>query len=104
MRTVSPLPASISDIETSLMLAGKGDTVRMDKAERAVPLTVKMDNEFKWLSAFRPAGFGWMTQDLHPSGAVGDASAATAAKGAAALAQGAAGFVELLREVDRFDL
>ncbi len=92
------------DIETSLMLAGKGDMVRMDKAERAVPLTVKMDNEFKWLSAFRPAGFGWMTQDLHPSGAVGDASAATAAKGAAALAQGAAGFVELLREVDRFDL
>ena len=92
------------DIETSLMLAGRGDTVRMDEAQPAVPLTVKMDNEFKWLSAFRPAGFGWMTQDLHPSGAVGDASGATAQKGEAALAQGAKGFVELLREVDRFDL
>jgi creatinine amidohydrolase len=92
------------DIETSLMLAGKADVVRMDKTESAVPLTVAMEQEFKWLGAFRPAGFGWMTQDLHPSGAVGDASGATAAKGDAALAQGAKGFVELLREVDRFDL
>jgi creatinine amidohydrolase len=63
-----------------------------------------MQSEFKWLGAFRPAGFGWMTQDLHPSGAVGDASGATAAKGEATLAQGAAGFIELLREIDRFDL
>jgi creatinine amidohydrolase len=45
-----------------------------------------------------------MTQDLHASGTVGDASRATAEKGEAALAHGAKGFVELLREVDRFDL
>jgi creatinine amidohydrolase len=63
-----------------------------------------MAREFTWLGAFRPAGFGWMTQDLHPSGAVGDASSATAAKGEATLAQGAKGFVELLQEIDRFDL
>jgi creatinine amidohydrolase len=63
-----------------------------------------MQREFKWLGAFRPAGFGWMTQDLHPSGTVGDASRATAEKGEAALVQGAKGFVELLREIDRFDL
>jgi len=92
------------DIETSLMLAGRADTVRMDKAVAELPVTVAMQQEFKWLGAFRPAGFGWMTQDLHPSGAVGDASGATAAKGEAALAQGAGGFVELLREIDRFDL
>ena len=60
--------------------------------------------EFKWLGAYRPAGFAWMTQDLHPSGAVGDATLATAAKGDAALARGAQAFVELLREIDRFDL
>jgi creatinine amidohydrolase len=92
------------DIETSLMLADKADTVRMDKAAPAIPVTVAMEREFKWLGAFRPAGFGWMTQDLHPSGAVGDASQATADKGTAALAHGAKGFVDLLREVDRFDL
>src|SRR4029077_1322007 len=47
------------DIETSLILAHKGETVRMDKAEPAVPVTVEMEREFKWLGAFRPAGFGW---------------------------------------------
>ena len=92
------------DIETSLMLAGRRDTVRMEKAEAAIPATVGMAQEFHWLGAFRPAGFGWMTQDLHPSGTVGDARAATAEKGEAALAHGAKRFVELLREVNRFDL
>jgi creatinine amidohydrolase len=92
------------DIETSLMLAGRRDTVRMDKAEAAIPTTVAMAQEFHWLGAFRPAGFGWMTQDLHASGTVGDASRATAEKGEAALAHGAQGFVELMREIDRFDL
>jgi creatinine amidohydrolase len=92
------------DIETSLMLAGRRDTVRMDQAEAAVPTTVAMAQEFHWLGAFRPAGFGWMTQDLHASGTVGDASRATPEKGEAALAHGAQGFVELMREIDRFDL
>jgi creatinine amidohydrolase len=63
-----------------------------------------MAKEFKWLGAYRPAGFAWMTQDLHPTGAVGDATQASAAKGEVALAQGAKAFVELLHEVDRFDL
>jgi creatinine amidohydrolase len=92
------------DVETSLMLAGRGDTVRMDSAENFIPATVAMAEDFKWLSAFRPIGFGWMTQDLHPSGALGNATLATAAKGEAALRHGAQGFVELLRDVDRFDL
>ena len=92
------------DIETSLMLAGRGDTVRMEGAANAVAATVGMADDFKWLSAFRPVGFGWMTQDLHGSGALGDATLATAAKGEAALRHGARGLVELLGDVDRFDL
>jgi creatinine amidohydrolase len=92
------------DIETSLMLAAMPDTVRMNEAPNATPSTIAMAREFKWLGAYRPAGFAWMTQDLNPTGAVGDATLASAAKGEAALAQGAQAFVELLREVDRFDL
>jgi creatinine amidohydrolase len=92
------------EVETSLMLAGRRDTVRMDQVVAEMPVTVAMAREFKWLGAFRPASFGWMTQDLHPSGAVGDASAATREKGEATLALGAKGFVELLAEIDRFDL
>src|SRR3984885_11660726 len=92
------------DIETSLMLAAKPDTVQMDKAPNATPATIAMAREFKWLGAYRPAGFAWMTQDLHPSGALGDATLASAEKGEAALKCGAEAFVELLHEVDRFDL
>jgi creatinine amidohydrolase len=92
------------DIETSLMLAAKPDIVRMDKAPNATPATIAMAQEFKWLGAYRPAGFAWMTQDINPTGAVGDATLASAVKGDAALTRGAEGFVELLREVDRFDL
>jgi creatinine amidohydrolase len=92
------------DIETSLMLAGKPETVRTEKAPNATPATIAMAQEFKWLGAYRPAGFAWMTQDLNPTGAVGNAKLASAEKGEAALAHGAAAFVELLREIDRFDL
>ncbi len=92
------------DIETSLMLAASPATVRMEMAPNATPATIEMAREFKWLGAYRPAGFAWMTQDLQPTGAVGDATLASAAKGEAALAHGAQAFVELLREVDRFDL
>jgi creatinine amidohydrolase len=92
------------DIETSLMLAAMPDAVRTEKAAQATPATVAMAHEFKWLGAYRPAGFAWMTQDLNATGAVGDATQASAAKGDAALAHGAQAFVELLGEMDRFDL
>jgi creatinine amidohydrolase len=92
------------DIETSLMLAAMPDAVRTEKAAHATPATVAMAHEFKWLGAYRPAGFAWMTQDLNATGAVGDATQASAAKGEAALAHGAQAFVELLGEMDRFDL
>ena len=77
------------DVETSMMRAAREDLVRMDKAGDFVPATVRMANEFRWLGAFRPAGFGWMTQDLHPSGALGDATLATAEKGEALYQHGA---------------
>ena len=92
------------DIETSLMLAARPQAVQRNKLANAESATVTLEQEFRWLNASRPAGFGWMTQDLHPSGAVGDARNATAEKGDAAFTHGAAAFVALLREIDRFDL
>ncbi|MDR3420986.1 MAG: creatininase family protein [Xanthobacteraceae bacterium] len=92
------------DIETSLMLAAMPQAVDAGKSANATPATVAMAREFEWLGASRPAGFAWMTQDLNSTGAIGDATQASAAKGAAALAYGAKAFVELLGEIDRFDL
>ena len=92
------------DVETSIILAARPELVRTALAKNFVPATLAMEREFKRLRAGEPVGFGWMSQDLNPSGAIGDATLATATKGEAALAHGARAFVELLEDVARFDL
>jgi creatinine amidohydrolase len=63
-----------------------------------------MQERFRYLRATQPVGFGWMAQDLHPAGAMGEADRATREKGEASLDHGAEAFVQLLREVDAFEL
>jgi len=92
------------DIETSIMLAAYPDLVRRDRIANFRPATVAMERDLTWLRADVPVGFGWMTQDLHPSGAVGDASLATPEKGEAALDHGARAFLALLKDVEKFEL
>jgi creatinine amidohydrolase len=92
------------EIETSLMLAFAPELVRMEKLDNFVPATVGMEKEFKYLRAVTPAGFGWMTQDLQESGALGNAKAATKEKGEQAADFGARAFISLLEDVQRFDL
>jgi creatinine amidohydrolase len=92
------------DIETSIMLAAYPDLVWHDRIANFIPTTYAMEREYRHLRADFPVGFGWMTQDLNKSGAVGDASLATAEKGEAALHFGAGAFVELLADVERFEL
>src|SRR2546421_600691 len=92
------------DIETSIMLAAYPDLVRRDRIANFIPSTYAMEREYKYLRADFPAGFGWMTQDLNASGAVGDASLATAEKREAALQYSPRGFVALLPDLVKFDL
>ncbi|MGP9813224.1 creatininase family protein [Rhodopseudomonas sp. NSM] len=91
-------------VETSIMLAHAPHLVRTDRIADFRPATLAMEQDFRFLSAQRPAPFAWAAQDLHPSGAIGDATAATADKGRQALDHGARAFCELLADVDRFDL
>ena len=91
-------------VETSIMLARYGGDVRREAIANFLPSTIAMKEKFRWLSAQRPAPFAWQAQDLHPSGAVGDATQASAEKGERLIDQGAKAFCELLAEVDRFDL
>lgn len=91
-------------IETALMLALRPDLVRREGIAQFEPRTVAMARDFAWLRAGRPAAFAWKTEDLHPSGALGDARLGTAEAGRAALDHGARAFVDLLAEVDRFRL
>jgi creatinine amidohydrolase len=90
-------------VETSIMLARSKQHVRTDAIAEFRPASIAMEQDYRWLSAHRPAPFAWQTQDLHPSGAVGDARQASADKGELLLDHGARAFCELLADVDKFD-
>lgn len=91
-------------IETSIMLAAFPQRVKTDQLANFESAEIEMAKEFRWLSAGRPAPFAWAAQDLNPAGAIGDATLATAAKGEALIDHGAQAFIELLADVDKFDL
>jgi creatinine amidohydrolase len=78
--------------------------VREDKVANFNSEAATIEREFKWLRPDRPAGFGWMTQDLNEQGALGDARDGSREKGEAAIEHGARTFIELLNDVNRFDL
>ena len=92
------------EIETSLMLNFKPDLVRIERVADFHSASHDLDREFNWLRAGRPTGFGWMAQDLSGSGAMGDAASASPEKGEACADYGATAFVELLQDIDSFDL
>jgi creatinine amidohydrolase len=92
------------EVETSLMLVFRPDLVDMTRARDFAPATKDFEREFKWLRADRPAGFGWMAQDLSKDGAMGHAAAATVEKGAATAEHWRRAFIELVGEIYAFEL
>ncbi|MCU0968555.1 MAG: creatininase family protein [Rubrivivax sp.] len=92
------------DLETSLMMALTPDHVRADRMQRFESLTEALEREYRYLSITPRGKVGWQTQDLNPAGACGDASRASAEKGRQVLDFVSDRFVELLREVDGYDL
>lgn len=92
------------EAETSMMLHLRPDLVRMERAERFASAQERFVTEFRHLRAHGPAQFGWKAQDLNPAGTVGDAALASAEKGRASIEHAAAAFIELLRDVHRFEL
>ncbi|WP_138472535.1 creatininase family protein [Poseidonocella sp. HB161398] len=82
------------DVETSLMLAFRPQTVDMGAARN-----FRSSAEGTAIPPIGPTSYGWVATDLNPEGTVGDASLATAEKGAAMADHAVAGFIELLRHV-----
>lgn len=91
-------------VETSIMLARFAEHVRKDNIADFRSASLAMERRYRWLSTQRPAPFAWQAQDLHPSGAVGNATLASAEKGEQLIEHGARAFCELLTEVDDFDV
>jgi len=92
------------EVETSLMLAFRPETVRMERAENFVSSAVGIEQEFKQLRVTQPVGFGWLASDLTSAGVAGDASKGAREKGEACADHAAAAFIDLLRDVQAFDL
>jgi creatinine amidohydrolase len=91
--------------ETSMMLHLRPDLVREEERQNFVPASVAIENEYRHLKPEGSAiGFGWQTQDLNPAGACGNALDADADRGGQIVRHVAAGFIDLLREVDRYPL
>jgi creatinine amidohydrolase len=91
-------------VETSIMLAKYKEHVRVGAIADFRSSSIAMEQEHRWLSTQRPAPFAWQAQDLNESGAVGNATLATAEKGVQLLDYGAQRFIELLDDVDKFDV
>lgn len=91
-------------VETAMMMHLRPDLVRTDKLADFPSRTIEMAEDFKHIGLGGPAKFGWQTQDLHPAGACGNATLATAEDGARIVEHAARATVELLAEVVRYPL
>ncbi|WP_183871120.1 creatininase family protein [Rhizobium sp. BK491] len=92
------------DIETSVMLALHPEKVDMSKASNFPSRQSEFIKGFKHLRAYGPHAFGWKMSDLSAQGVAGNAGVATAEKGERLISHSVKGLVELLEDVDRFDV
>lgn len=91
-------------LESSVMLQIRPDDVHTDALRNFDSLGQTLAAQGQWLAVTGGNKLGWQMQDINPAGAAGDATAASAAKGAAVLEHVGRRLVELLHEVDRFPL
>ena len=70
------------EVETSLLLHLRPELVRTAALADFRGLPHELAERRKLLGAEKPVGIGWRAEDLHPSGACGNAAKADAARGA----------------------
>lgn len=89
------------DIETSMMLALTPQHVRMTATQNFASTSQVRALQFDVLGNGRSAKLAWQTQDYNPWGAVGNAAAATPAKGQALVQAAGRALARLLTQVDQ---
>ena len=95
------------DVETSMMLHFQPGLVDMGKAESFRSTAQDLAERVNAGIRVPPTGipsYGWIASDLNPDGTVGDASLATARKGAATADHYARRFIGLLHDVAASDI
>jgi creatinine amidohydrolase len=91
-------------VETSMMMHLAPGQVRHDKIANFRPGQLDLAKEFKLLAYTGSSALAWQSQDLHPSGAVGNASDSDAARGAKVVDHAAQKLAALMAELARFPL
>ena len=86
--------------ETSVMLHLRPDLVDMSSAERRVPEKLAAN---QWVRFGGRVSFGWLSNDFHPEGYIGDPTAATAERGKRLFEGAVGGLVEAFHEIATFD-
>lgn len=86
-------------LETALVQAIRPALVRRDRLGDFAPSTAARAASAPILSSLGAAGFGWMAQDLHGSGAAGDARLASVELGRRVLDHAIARLLALVREL-----
>lgn len=92
------------DLETSLMLHFRPELADMSKAKDFRSIAADNERDFKYLRPTGTHAYSWIASDLNPHGVVGDASIATAEKGAKIAEAEVTGMLELLGELERIAL
>jgi creatinine amidohydrolase len=92
------------DYETSVLLHFRPETVDMSKAEDFASVAQRDEQAYKYLRPTGSHSYAWIASDINPAGVAGEASKATAEKGRISAEGSVAAFIELLREVERYDL
>lgn len=87
--------------ETSLMLHLRPDLVDLRRAERRVPDHLGAYPRIGFHS--KPVIMGWLSNDFHPDGVIGDPTGANAAHGAAIFEAAVEESTRSLEEIARFD-
>ncbi|MBK7548314.1 MAG: creatininase family protein [Rhodoferax sp.] len=87
------------EVETSMMLALNPERVQMALAQNFHSTSKDRAEKFSILGNGKTAKLGWQMQDYNPAGAVGNAAAATAAKGQAVVDAAGRSLAELLAEI-----
>ncbi|GHD51475.1 creatininase [Thalassobaculum fulvum] len=90
-------------VETALMLALRPELVRRDRLDDFVSAAESVADRYRELRVEGTAGLGWMAEDLNPSGATGNAAAATEAIGRHLLDRVAGRLAVLIGELHAFE-
>lgn len=92
-------------IETSMMLHLHPDLVHSDRRASFESAGASIERDYRFIRPEGSAvGFGWQIQDLHPSGACGNATDADADRGQQMIDGTVTDVIALIEEVARFPL